>query len=250
MTFDDAWVDEVSRGFKACKVFLWYPLYCTSPSFPITKLNEANPADLAYNQMLNNLTSQAANNAPRRRPQRHHQQPQPFLPNHLHPIMDRIFYPFLRRIGIQFTPLKRITAGFLVAACFMVAAAVTQLYIYRRNPCGNAANQCLNEYGLHADISVWVQAVAYVLGAISEIFANITSLEYAFMKAPKNMRSLVQAVALFMNAFSSALAPAFVGLSEDPLLVWNYGVVAILAAVGGVGFWLVNWKLDRDDCVG
>jgi POT family proton-dependent oligopeptide transporter len=29
MTFDDEWVDEVRRGLKACKVFLWYPLYCT-----------------------------------------------------------------------------------------------------------------------------------------------------------------------------------------------------------------------------
>jgi hypothetical protein len=28
MTFDDEWVDEVRRGLKACKVFLWYPLYC------------------------------------------------------------------------------------------------------------------------------------------------------------------------------------------------------------------------------
>jgi len=27
MTFDDAWVDEVRRGFLACKVFLYYPLY-------------------------------------------------------------------------------------------------------------------------------------------------------------------------------------------------------------------------------
>ena len=28
MTFDDAWVDEVRRGFKACSVFVWFPLYC------------------------------------------------------------------------------------------------------------------------------------------------------------------------------------------------------------------------------
>lgn len=27
MNFDDAWVDEVSRGFKACAVFLYYPFY-------------------------------------------------------------------------------------------------------------------------------------------------------------------------------------------------------------------------------
>lgn len=31
MTFDDQWVDEVARGFKACVVFLWYPMYCEYP---------------------------------------------------------------------------------------------------------------------------------------------------------------------------------------------------------------------------
>ncbi len=30
MTFDDQWVDEVRRGFKACSVFVWYPIYCMS----------------------------------------------------------------------------------------------------------------------------------------------------------------------------------------------------------------------------
>jgi proton-dependent oligopeptide transporter, POT family len=43
MTYDDAWVDEVRRGVKACTVFLYMPLYW-----------------LAYGQMTNNLTSQAA----------------------------------------------------------------------------------------------------------------------------------------------------------------------------------------------
>lgn len=28
MTFDDEWVDEVRRGLKACRVFLWFPIYC------------------------------------------------------------------------------------------------------------------------------------------------------------------------------------------------------------------------------
>lgn len=30
MTFDDVWVDEVKRGFAACTVFAWMPLYCAS----------------------------------------------------------------------------------------------------------------------------------------------------------------------------------------------------------------------------
>lgn len=64
----------------------------------------------------------------------------------------------------------------------------------------------------------------YVLIAFSEILASITGLEYAFMKAPKNMRSLVMSVFLFMSAISSALGEAFVcafsflsSLLTDPL---------------------------------
>lgn len=163
------------------------------------------------------------------------------------PIFDQGVYPLLRKMNIRFTPLRRITAGFFVACCSMICACVTQYYIYQKGPCGYQANYCLNEKGLHSNISVWIQALTYILGGISEILASITSLEYAFTKAPKNMRSLVQAVALFMNAFSSAIGQAFVGLSEDPLLTWNYGVVAILAFVGGAGFWLTNYKLDREE---
>lgn len=37
-------------------------------------------------------------------------------------------------------------------------------------------------------------------------------------------------------------------LAEDPLLTWNYGVVAILAFLGGVGFWFTWRSLDaRED---
>jgi POT family proton-dependent oligopeptide transporter len=75
------------------------------------------------------------------------------------------------------------------------------------------------------DISVWAQTGSYVLISISEIFAVITSLEYAFSKAPRNMRSFVMAFALFMGAIGAAIGEAFVGLSMDPRLVWNYGVM-------------------------
>ena len=50
-----------------------------------------------------------------------------------------------------------------------------------------------------------------------------------------------------MNAFSSAIQQALVSLSADPLLLWNYGFVAILAFVGGNLFWLINRKLDKEE---
>jgi len=67
---------------------------------------------------------------------------------------------------------------------------------------------------------------------------------------------------LFMNALSSAIGEAFVcelppspllfhginfssALSSDPLLVWNYGVMGVLAGVSGIAFWWSVRDLDR-----
>lgn len=165
------------------------------------------------------------------------------------PLCDFVIYPALRQRHIHFTPIKRIATGFFLASMAMVSATVVQYYIYKKSPCGNQAGQCTDSNGVDrtAPITVWVQIVPYALIGFSEIMASITSLEYAFTKAPKNMRSTVQAVALFMSAFSAALGQALVPLATDPLLIWNYGVVAVIAACGGVLFWLDNRKLDGEE---
>ncbi|KAF8623258.1 hypothetical protein AX17_007504 [Amanita inopinata Kibby_2008] len=87
----------------------------------------------------------------------------------------------------------------------------------------------------------------YVLIAFSEIFASITGLEYAFTKGPKNMKSLVMAVFLFTSALSSAVGEAFVSLSIDPLLVWNYGTMGVIAGISGIVLWLFVYKLDANE---
>lgn len=51
----------------------------------------------------------------------------------------------------------------------------------------------------------------------------------------------------FTSAISAAIGQAFVSLSEDPLLVWNYGSVAIIAFVGGVIFWITFRKWDKQE---
>lgn len=61
------------------------------------------------------------------------------------------------------------------------------------------------------------------------------------------MKSLVMAVNLFMSAVSSAIGQALTALSTDPLLVWNYGIVAVLAFAAGIAFWFCFHKLDRDE---
>ncbi|KAK7542729.1 peptide transporter PTR2-A [Phyllosticta citribraziliensis] len=225
MVFDDAWVDEVGRGWKACSVFLWYPLYW-----------------LTYNQLNNNLTSQASTMALHGVPNDVIANLDPFALIILIPICDGLIYPALRKAGINFTPIKKITAGFFMGSMAMVWSCVLQAYIYKYSECGNNASSCEN-----VSINVWAQTGAYVFIAISEIFASITSLEYGFSKAPKNMRSLVAAFALFMSAIAAAIGEAFNPLSSDPLLVWNYGSMAVISALGGIGFWFSYRKLDAQE---
>ncbi|KAI9149221.1 putative peptide transporter ptr2 [Paramyrothecium foliicola] len=237
MTFDDAWVDELRRGFNACAVFCWYPLFW-----------------LCYNQTNNNLVAQAATMRRYGVPNDIISNLNPFSLLILIPLNDFFVYPFLRKIGIRFTPIKKITAGFMAGCAAMIWAAVMQYYIYEKSPCGRyASGEIFSEEAgemvkcPEANINVWAQGGSYVLIALSEVFASITSLEYAYSKAPKNMRSMVQAVALFMTAFAAALGQALVGLSADPLLIWNYTVVGVLAFVGGCCFYMQFRKLDKEE---
>ncbi|KAJ5436268.1 hypothetical protein N7445_007153 [Penicillium cf. griseofulvum] len=207
MTFDDAWMDEVRRGFAACAVFCWFPIYW-----------------LAYNQLTSNLTAQAGTMTLNGVPNDVVNNLDPFALLVSVPLCDTFLYSGLRKMGIKFTAIRKITLGFWLASLSMFWAA--------RQP---------------SPITVWAQTGSHVLIALSEIFAIITSMEYAYSKAPRNMRSLIQAVNMFTNAISAAIAEALIPLSKDPLLIWNYVVFAILTFVGGTIFILQFWGLDKEE---
>jgi len=223
MTFDDAWVDEVARGVKACSVFAFYPIWW-----------------LAYNQIDGNLISQAAT-------MELHGVPNDLLNNMnplgiiiMIPLFDFVLYPVLRKFKIRFTPLRRMLTGYFVACAAMIWAAVIQYYIYSEGACGHYMNKCkVDGEKSVAPINVWAQTGAYVLVGAAEIFSSITGLEYAYTKSPANMKSLVFGFYNCTNAISAALGQAWVSLSSDPLLIWNYASVAIIVFCAGIGFWIL-----------
>lgn len=162
MTFDDAWVDELRRGVIACKVFLWYPLYY-----------------LAYNQMTNNLVSQASTMVLGKTPNDIVAKLNPIFIVIVIPLMDFVIYPLLRKCGVHLTPIKKITAGFVLASCAMISACVTQAYIYKLSKCGDHINDLVRSgrKDCTAPISVWLQVFPYGLIGMSEVLASITKLE-------------------------------------------------------------------------
>ena len=231
ITWDDQFVGEVSRTFKACKVFCWFPFFW-----------------LCYSQIDGNLGTVAAGMTLNGTPNDLIQNLNPIAIVVLIPIFDNFIYPGLRKLGINFTPIKRIYTGFLVAALAMLYAAILQKFIYEKSPCHkNRPSECETADGFPnpAPINVWVVSGPYILVGVAEIFASITSLEYAFTKAPKQMKSFVMAFSQFQTALSAALNFALVSINTEDKFTWLFGSFAVTAVIIGTLFYLTFLKLDR-----
>jgi len=83
---------------------------------------------------------------------------------------------------------------------------------------------------------------------ISEIFASVSGLEYAYMKAPPSMKSFVQSMYLLTNAFGSAIAESLVSTTGDPSIMWMYTGLAVASFATGILFWVLFHNLNaRED---
>ncbi|KAF5853346.1 hypothetical protein GGP41_001892 [Bipolaris sorokiniana] len=149
--YTDRSIKEVQMGITACKFFLFLPLYF-----------------VCWIQIWNNLISQAGDMALHGTPNDLLQNLDPIALIIFTSLLDFVIYPLLRKHKINFSPVLRMTAGFLLAAIAMAYARVLQHYIYKSSK---------------NSIHVWVQAPAYVLVAFSEAFVIITGLELAYTKA-------------------------------------------------------------------
>lgn len=63
------------------------------------------------------------------------------------PILDRLVYPLMRKMHINFPPINRITLGFWVASLAMAYAAIVQHLIYAAGPCYEAPLCTASEVG-------------------------------------------------------------------------------------------------------
>ncbi|KAF1832365.1 PTR2-domain-containing protein [Decorospora gaudefroyi] len=235
VNWDDHFVDEVKRALVACQVFAFYPIYW-----------------VVYGNFSNNFVTQAGQ-------MRGHGIPNDLMQNFdpiaiivVLPLVDQVLMPFLRKMHIRFPPINRIVAGFWVASFAMVYACVIQYYIYQSGPCFGAPLACDADLvdGVHQgnNIHIAAQTGAYMLIGISEIFASVTGLEYAYTKAPPSMKSFVQSMFLLTNAFGSAISEALNPLLYDPAIQWMFASLAVASFLCGCLIWIVFHHLnDTED---
>lgn len=207
---------------------------------------------VVYGQFSGNFVSQAAQMNGHGIPNDLMQNFDPISILFFAPIIDRVVYPLLQKLHIPFKPITRISFGFLVASMSMLYAAVLQHFIYETGPCYGQPLMCpggmIDGVAQPNNIHIAIQTPAYMFIGISEIFASVTGLEYAYMKAPPTMKSFVQAMYLLTNAFGSAISEAFVPLVGNPKILWLFTGLCVSSFVVGCLFWVCFHHYDaRED---
>jgi len=82
-----------------------------------------------------------------------------------------VLFPWLRRLGWDPTPLRRMTTGIAITGASWIVVAIMQLTID-----GGAA------------LSIWWQILPYVLLTLGEVLVSATGLEFAYSQAPPAMK--------------------------------------------------------------
>ncbi|OKL61511.1 hypothetical protein UA08_03100 [Talaromyces atroroseus] len=223
LPWDDSFVDDLRGAIASCKIFILYPIYWA-----------------AYLQFLTNFISQAAT-------METHGIPNDIMPNIdtmtvliILPILDRVVFPFLRRLGIPVRHVDRITMGFLVCGASMLYAAFVQRAIYAAPPCYDhpRAPECLGG-NVPNQVSIFLQSPAYVLIAVSEILASVSGIEYAYAQAPASMKSIIMAVYLSAGSAGALIAMTVSPLTVDPKLPWLYFTLGLENFLAGAFLWIV-----------
>ncbi|CAF3203002.1 unnamed protein product [Rotaria socialis] len=218
---DNQFIEDLKQAWDACRVFAFFPVYWT-----------------CCLQTTNNMISQAAqmNVGPL---------PNDVLQNVLSiialvfiPIFDLLIYPALRRYKISFTSISRMTCGYFLVSIAMAWTAFVQHLIYSTGPNYDYTTKPCHECQKFNNITVAWQIPSYFFIGVSEVFAAITGLEYAYTKAPASMKSVVVSFFLLTTAIGSALSFAFLPLAIDPKLLWMYVSLAVVTFIMATLFFL------------
>ncbi|KAE8146593.1 MFS peptide transporter [Aspergillus avenaceus] len=223
----DKLVDDVRRTLVATELFFYFPIY---------NINDGGIGSVSTNQGASMTTNGAPND----------------LLNNFNaltiivatPVLSHFLYPFLVRHNWKFGRVNRITFGFVLAMISSIIGAIVQWRVYKTSPCGFYASSC--DAGV-SPISIWWQLPNVILGALSELFCNVTAYELAYARSPPSMRGLVMAIFLLTTALSSALGEVLIPVTQDPYLIWIWGSAAVALAVQTVLFWYRFRSLNDDE---
>jgi POT family proton-dependent oligopeptide transporter len=137
------------------------------------------------------------------------------------PILTLGVYPWLERLGLNPTALRRMSAGMVLGGVSFIGSGMLQGQL---------------DHG--AKLSIVWQLAPYVVLEAGEVMLSATALEFAFSQAPKSMKSIIMSFWLMTIAGGHFLVAAFTDLNEKVVHAGGasgfYFYAALMFVVAGV----------------
>ncbi|KAI0388510.1 POT peptide transporter [Xylariaceae sp. FL0594] len=216
LPWDDSFIDELKVALTACRVLSLFPFFW-----------------LCYGNTVGNVISLAGN-------MNTLGLPNDFLAGSVNPVsilvllplLDRVLYPALRRMGFAFLPVTRIACGFFVMSSAIALAAGLQSLVYKSPP---------------RSVNFFTILPIYVLTALAEILAFLSSMEYAYTKAPKSMKSLIASINLLLCAVGSALGLAISPTSNYGQVLYQFISLSAIMFLLAILFYVLFKKYNKEE---
>ncbi|XP_070572643.1 solute carrier family 15 member 4-like [Ptychodera flava] len=139
------------------------------------------------------------------------------------PIMDRLVYPCLDRRGCHLSMLKRIAIGMVFSTMAMASAGILEQQrrsCYEDVTCGEWPQTISDTTYYGANMWIFWQIPQYTLIGISEVFASVAGLEFAYSQAPKSMQGLIMGLFCLSSGIGSLFGSGLLFIVSLPHINW------------------------------
>jgi proton-dependent oligopeptide transporter, POT family len=156
----------------------------------------------------------------------------PIMVMGLIPAFSMGIYPFLDKIGLKTTPIRRMTWGMFVGAASFAMIGGLQMWMDTSTD----------------KINVMWQFFPYLVITMAEVMISITGLEFAYTQAPRPMKSSIMSIWLLTVFFGNLITAYVSQVNVFPVASTGYFMFfAVLMAVFAVVFWWMgkNYKVKN-----